>query len=172
VAQLADSLDLASLDLRPGDGRRLDLAVRVSPVELGGQRYELPAGRIDVRLDVSRPLSGHALRLRFEARLSGACMRCLEPADPVVAVDAREVDQPGEGEQLHSPYVEDDQLDLAGWARDVLLLALPAQIVCRPDCAGLCSVCGANLNEADGADHSHASDGDPRWAKLREWKPS
>ena len=43
---------------------------------------------------------GYALRLRFGASLHGPCMRCLEPAVPQVAVDAREVDQPGGGEEL------------------------------------------------------------------------
>src|SRR5438105_8537752 len=43
---------------------------------------------------------GYALRLRFEAHLDGPCMRCLVPASPTVAVDAREIDQPGGGEEL------------------------------------------------------------------------
>ena len=33
-------------------------------------------------------------------------------------------------------------LDLGAWARDALALALPDQVLCRPDCAGLCAVCG------------------------------
>ena len=70
-------------------------------------------------------------------------------AMPVMGVDAREVDQPGDAEELHSPYLEGGLLDLAAWARDALVLAMPAQIVCREECLGLCSVCGANLNEAD-----------------------
>jgi uncharacterized protein len=108
--------------------------------------------------------------LRFDAHLSGACMRCLEQAEPVISVDAREIDQPGGGEELHSPYVEEDLVDLSGWARDALLLALPAQLLCRPDCKGLCAVCGVNLNDADPAAHEHERGGDPRWAKLRELK--
>ncbi len=52
--------------------------------------------------------------------------------------------------------------------RDALALALPAQIVCRPDCLGLCSVCGANLN--DDPEHAHERAPDPRWAKLSELK--
>ena len=47
---------------------------------------------------------------------------------------------------------------------------MPAQIVCREDCLGLCSVCGANLNEADPEEHQHAGGTDPRWAKLRDLK--
>jgi uncharacterized protein len=95
-------------------------------------------------------------------------MRCLEPASPVIEVDAREVSQPGEIDELDSPYVHDDGvLDLHAWARDALALALPNQLLCRPDCAGLCPVCGADLNAA-GPDHAHEREPDPRWAKLSE----
>jgi uncharacterized protein len=77
------------------------------------------------------------------------------------------VHQAGAGEELLSPYVnEDDELDLAAWARDALALALPAQLTCRADCAGLCGQCGANLNEDP--DHHHDPGPDPRWAKLSE----
>jgi uncharacterized protein len=110
---------------------------------------------------------GYALRLRFEVALAGPCMRCLEAARPTVAVDAREVDQRGGGDELDSPYVEAEVLDLRAWARDSLALALPSKVVCRPDCAGLCPVCGANLNHA-GPGHAHEPAPDPRWAKLRE----
>jgi uncharacterized protein len=96
-------------------------------------------------------------------------MRCLEPAEPRFEVDAREVSQPGGGEEMSSPYVgEDGELDLAGWARDALALALPAQLTCRPDCAGLCPQCGANLNLEPG--HHHDPEPDHRWAKLSELK--
>ena len=94
-------------------------------------------------------------------------MRCLSDAAPAVAVDAREVDQPGGGDELTSPYVEGEVLDLASWARDAFALAMPAQVVCREDCAGLCPQCGENLNEA-APGHTHESAPDPRLAKLRE----
>ena len=109
-----------------------------------------------------------SLRLRFAAALRGPCMRCLEPAAPVIDVDAREVDQAGEVDELDSPYVADDVLDLRRWAHDALALALPAQILCRPECAGLCPECGIDLNANPG--HAHAAAPDPRWAKLSELK--
>jgi uncharacterized protein len=84
-------------------------------------------------------------------------------------VDAREVDRPGGGEELSSPYLEDETLDLAGWARDAFALALPTQALCREDCAGLCTVCAADLNET-GPEHAHERAPDPRWAKLSELK--
>ena len=94
-------------------------------------------------------------------------MRCLEPAEARFAIDAREIEQPGGGEELESPYVEEQEIDLAAWARDALALALPAALLCRADCAGLCPDCGENLNHA-GPEHHHESAPDPRWAKLRE----
>jgi uncharacterized protein len=94
-------------------------------------------------------------------------MRCLKPACPTIEVDSREVDRPGEGEELDSPYVEQETLDLAGWAHDAFALATPNQVLCREDCAGLCPICAADLNEA-GPEHGHERAPDPRWAKLRE----
>ncbi len=160
--------DLAQLRLSAGEGRRLELEVPIEPFVLGGERYEVDPARVPVTLGVSRMTGrGHALRLQLQAGLRGPCMRCLQDACPTISVDAREVDQPGGGEELSSPYVEHELLDLCAWARDAFALAAPAQILCRPDCAGLCPVCAADLNEA-GPDHHHELEPDPRWAKLRE----
>jgi uncharacterized protein len=169
MTQRTDSFDLARLGLTAGQGRRLDLHAHVEPFAYGGERYAVTPDLIPVRVDVSRTTgSGYALRLRFTAGLHGPCMRCLEPAEPQFDVDAREVSQPGGGEEMSSPYVEDGELDLAAWARDALALALPAQLTCRDDCAGLCAQCGANLNVEPA--HRHEREPDHRWAKLSELK--
>jgi uncharacterized protein len=94
-------------------------------------------------------------------------MRCLEPAEPAFSVEAREIHQPGAGDELLSPYVEEGVLDLHGWVRDALALALPATLLCRSECPGLCPECGENLNLA-GPEHKHERRPDPRWAKLSE----
>ena len=168
MALRTDTFDLGGLRLTSGDGRRLELHVAIEPIALGGERYTVTPPLVHVVLDVSRTTGeGYALRLRFEAGLEGPCMRCLEPATPVFAIEAREVSQPGEGEELDSPYVQNGVLDLRAWARDALALALPTTLVCRPDCAGLCPVCGVDLALA-GADHGHQTAADPRWAKLSE----
>jgi uncharacterized protein len=162
-----DTFDLGALRLTSGEGRTLELAVALGDFAFGQERYASEPAFVPVSLDISRMTgSGYALRLRFEAALVGPCMRCLEPAAPVFSVDAREVDQPGGGEELSSPYVEAEELDLARWAHDAYVLALPSQVRCREDCAGLCPECGANLN-AD-PEHAHEAQPDPRWAKLRE----
>jgi uncharacterized protein len=135
---------------------------------LGGDRYAVDPELVQVKLDLSRTTgNGYALRLRFDASLVGPCMRCLEPAAPEFHVDAREISVPGQGEELESPYVEHEVLDLAAWARDALALSLPEKLLCRADCAGLCAVCGADLNEA-GPEHGHEREPDPRWSKLSE----
>ena len=96
-------------------------------------------------------------------------MRCLEPAEVDTEVDAREVDQADtEDEELRSPYVTENELDVGRWAHDAAILAIPSRVLCRPDCAGLCPVCGEPLNDADPSDHEHESGGDPRWDKLNE----
>jgi uncharacterized protein len=167
MAARTDIFDLGTLSLTSGEGRRLTLAVAPGAFDFGGTSYAVDPAEVDAVLDISRMThGGYALRLRFASGLSGPCMRCLEPAAPRFEVDAREVDQPGGGEDLSSPYVKGDELDLAAWARDAYALALPVQVVCREDCAGLCPECGANLN--DDRDHSHDRALDPRWAKLRE----
>ena len=169
MAQRTDVFDLAALGLAPGEGRRLDLAVRFDPLDFGGERYTTDA-LVPARLEVSKMTGGgHALRLTFAVGLIGPCQRCLEPASPHVEVDAREVDQPGGGDELSSPYVHGGDLEVRAWARDALALAVPSQILCRDDCAGLCPICGANLNR-DGPEHAHESTPDPRWAKLDELK--
>ena len=169
MGQRTDSFDIGKLGLSSGEARRLDLRVPIAGFEFGGQDYAVEDGVVDATLDVSHTTSGYSLRLRFDTVLDGPCVRCLEDAGRAVTVDAREVDQPGGGEELSSPYLDEDQLDVAGWARDALALALPAQIVCSDDCKGLCPVCGENLNQA-GPEHRHEAEPDPRWAALRELK--
>ncbi len=98
-------------------------------------------------------------------------MRCLEAAAVETEVDAREVSHENtDDEELLSPYVTEDELDLGRWAHDAAVLAIPTRFLCREDCAGLCQVCGESLNDANPADHDHEAAPDPRWAKLTELK--
>jgi DUF177 domain-containing protein len=164
-------VDLGRLSLSHGEGARLDISVRLDPLELGGQTYAPAGNAVDARLDVSRPTNAYAFRLRFPLHVEGPCMRCLEPAAVETEVDAREIDQSNtEDEELRSPYVVEGDLDLGRWAHDAAVLAMPTRILCRPDCAGLCPVCGESLNDANPADHQHGTMPDPRWAKLDQLK--
>ncbi len=179
-----DTFDLGALRLTAGEGRRLDLQVAIDPFSLGGETYPVDPEVVPARLDISRTTAdGYALRLRFEAALAGPCMRCLQAANPSFTIDVREASQPpdprvqgaghgrakhqDENDELSSPYIEHGVLDLHAWARDALALSVPANLLCREDCAGLCPVCGVNLNEA-GREHRHEKAPDPRWAALSE----
>ena len=98
-------------------------------------------------------------------------MRCMADAMPVIGVDAREIEQPGDAEELHSPYFEGAVVDLAAWARDALVLAMPAQIVCTGGLPG--PVLGVRREpergRPGGAPPRRAAP-TPRWAKLRDLK--
>jgi uncharacterized protein len=164
-------LDLSTLRLSPGEGKRIELPVELAPFELGGQTYIADPAAPQVRLEASRHSSGFAFKLNFSVHVDGPCMRCLEPAEHELEVEAREVDQMNtEDLDLRSPYVEEDDLDIGRWAHDAVVLALPTQILCRPDCLGLCPYCGESLNDADPADHEHEKPVDPRWSALKDLK--
>ena len=167
----AGVVDLERLSLSHGQARALDLEVALAPVELGGQTYVPAGGGAEARLDVSRTSSGYALRLRYETELAGPCVRCLEPARLELGRGRpRGGPAPARDEELRSPYVSEGRLDLERWANDAMVLGLPAQPLCRADCAGLCAVCGESLNDADPEAHRHGGGGDPRMAKLRDLK--
>ena len=164
------SFSLRSIRLRPGEEHREEKEVALEPLRLGGQRYLPVPEKVPAEFVVSRASSGTLFELRFRTRLHGPCYRCL--ADAVVDVDiaAREYQATSsEGsDELKTPYVENDQLDLTAWARDALVLELPDKILCRADCAGLCPVCGRDLNVEP---HAHDEEEiDSRWAVLSELK--
>ena len=144
---------LRQVRLRPGEEHREVVEVELAPLMFGGQRYLPVPERVSAELVVAQALTGTVLALAFDTRLHGP-------------VRAREYQATSpDDDELRSPYLDDDLLDVSAWARDAIVLALPDKILCRPDCAGLCAVCGGNLNDEP---HEHETDAvDPRWAALR-----
>jgi uncharacterized protein len=164
-------VDLSRLNLQPGAGKRIELPIELAPFELGGQTYLADPAAPQMRLEASRHSSGFAFKLNFEIHIEGPCMRCLEHATHDLAVEAREVDaRDTEDAELRSPYIDLDELDIGRWAHDAVMLALPTQILCRPDCLGLCHGCGEPLNDADPKDHEHEKPIDERWSALKDLK--
>jgi len=164
------TFNLRTLKLRSGEQFREERELRLEPLELGGQRYVPVPETVPAQLTITRASTGTVFELAFDVRLHGPCMRCLDDAVLELPISAREYEatSPEGDEELRTPYLEDDKLDLSAWARDALALALPDKILCRPDCAGLCPVCGKNLNDEP---HDH---GEPepasRWAALADLK--
>jgi uncharacterized protein len=166
------TVDLRRLGLRPGDERSEEHEVGIALLDLGGQHYVVLPEHIPALLTVTRAANGTVFELRFTAELHGPCYRCLEDAALVQPIHAREyqADDAEGDEELESVYVAGDRLDLSAWSRDAIVLALPDKILCREDCAGLCPVCGKNLNREP---HGHeGEETDPRWAGLAELRDS
>jgi len=161
------SFSLRSIRLRPGEEHRDEQEVVLEPVQLGGQRYLPIPEKVAAELAVSKATSGTVFELSFQTRLHGPCYRCLADAVVDVEIAAREYQATSpDTDELRTPYLENDQLDLSSWARDALVLELPDKILCRPDCAGLCPVCGRDLNVEP---HVHEDEAvDSRWAALSE----
>jgi uncharacterized protein len=163
------SFSLRQLKLRPGEEHRDELEVELPAFEFGGQRYVPVPEKVPTEFVVTRANTGTVFSLAFRVRLHGPCYRCLEDAVLDLPIRAREYQaQVPEDEELTTPYVKDDLLDVSAWARDAVALALPDKILCRPDCAGLCPECGKNLNLEP---HAHDEERvDPRWAALEGLK--
>jgi uncharacterized protein len=161
------TFDLRTLRLRSGDQARERVEIELEPLVLGGQTYEPRPNPAPAELTVTRASSGTVLELVFDVTLEGPCFRCLADAELPLSLGLREYQATKpEGDEEQTEYLQDDRLDLSGWARDAIALALPEQILCRPDCAGLCPVCGKDLNAEP---HEHVEERlDPRWAKLSE----
>jgi uncharacterized protein len=160
------TIDLRRLHIRPGDVREERLDVELEHFVLGGQRYESSPSTLPVEVRISQASGATVFDLQLEAHLTGPCMRCLAFAEVECRVSAREFNDPDapKADELRSDYVIDDQLTVGAWARDAIALELPEQILCRADCAGLCPVCGKDLNAEP---HEHTDrELDPRWAVL------
>jgi uncharacterized protein len=160
------TFDLRRLRLRSGEVLRERVEVEIEPLVLGGQEYRAEPSTIAADLSVTRASSGTMFDLAFRVRLEGPCFRCLTDTALELPIRTSEYNatNPGDDPELRSPYVHDDVLELSAWAHDALALELPDKILHDPDCAGLCPVCGKDLNVEP---HEHeAQAGDPRWAVL------
>ncbi len=159
------SFSLRQVKLRPGEAHRDELEVELQALDFGGQRYLPVPEKAPAIFEISRANTGTVFKLSFTVRLHGPCYRCLEDAVLELPISVREYQaESPDDEQLTTPYIHGANLDISSWARDAVALALPEKILCRPDCAGLCPVCGKSLNDEP---HTHEEqESDPRWAAL------
>jgi DUF177 domain-containing protein len=159
------TFDLRTLRLRSGDQARERVEIELEPLVLGGQAYEPAPNPAPAELTVTRASSGTVLELTFAVTLEGPCFRCLQDAELPLSLALREYQAlKPEGDEEQTEYLDDDRLDLSAWGHDAIALALPDKILCRDDCAGLCPLCGKDLNVEP---HEHTVETvDPRWEKL------
>ena len=124
--------------------------------ELGDHEFALPEG-IDYDLVLTNAGEGILATGLVRAHVVGTCDRCLEPAEFDVAAEVDGYYLFEEPEHLAEDEDEADYelvsadrtIDLAGALLSALVMETPFVVLCREDCAGLCPVCGANLNEGD-----------------------
>ena len=159
------TFDLRTLRIRSGDQARERVEIELEPLVLGGQSYEPRPNPPPAELAVTRASSGTVLELALDVSLAGPCFRCLQDAELALQLRLREYQATKpESDDERTEYLEDDRVDLSAWAHDAIALALPDKILCRDDCAGLCPVCGKDLNAEP---HEHVEERvDPRWAAL------
>jgi len=160
------SFNLRQAKLRPGEEFRDEIELELEPFELGGERYLPVPDRVPAELAITKATTGTVFDLRFTTRLHGPCYRCLEDAVLEVPIIGREYQatNPDGSDELRTPYLVNDNLDLVAWSRDAVALALPDKILCRAECAGLCPACGKDLNKEP---HTHEEVAtDTRWAPL------
>jgi uncharacterized protein len=171
--------DAKSLGRRPGSMETLQRTVD-APADLGTDVIAVPEGApIELDLRLESVVEGVLVTGSARATATGACVRCLDPVTYPVdarfqelfayadrAAHHREVGAEEDEDAQHT--LEGDLFDLEPVVRDAVVPALPFQPVCREDCPGLCSECGAHL--ADDPEHHHEVI-DPRWTALQALTP-
>jgi uncharacterized protein len=164
-------VDTTKLPRQPGATRALKRVVP-APVDLGLELISVPKDS-DLELDLSLTSASEGVYVSGSVRgtLIGECGRCLDEISESFDVHIGELFAYAEStteettDEDEVGRMQGDLLDLEPAVRDAVVLTLPPNPVCRPDCPGLCPDCGAHLADLP-ADHSH-EDVDPRWAALR-----
>jgi uncharacterized protein len=163
-------VDLREYPLKPGGKSERAYDLQIAPLILGGQRIEVLVDD-GVTLVLERVAGGFLVTVRLVATIYGPCSRCLCELRMVTSAEEREfvpLHEEEYGETELSPFVDDLVVDVAGMAREALILSLPEKLLCREDCPGLCPVCGQELRK--GQCGCAPAFSDPRWDKLRNLK--
>ncbi|MDP9252959.1 MAG: DUF177 domain-containing protein [Chloroflexota bacterium] len=164
--------------LREPVGAREDFHVAESPIDPHGDNSGLlEAGAVSIDADIvaTHTNPGAYLEGTADASLEALCSRCLIPIETPVHADFAEQYYARfgvmSGESLGEPPADakaissDFKIDLTPLLREELMLATPIAALCRPDCKGLCPVCGDDLNLRP---HEHETAVDQRLAKLEQ----
>ena len=130
---------------RPGSERAIDVALSAAELGLADARFHAD-DQVNVNLRLESLSDGIVVLGSIDVPWHGVCRRCL-----------RELSEHTESEvdELYQTVVTNpdafeivgDQLDLLPMVRELALLDAPESPLCRPDCAGLCPICGIDLNE-------------------------
>jgi uncharacterized protein len=141
--------------------------------------FDLPKAHLPPDLDlkdltgsarVTRTPQGLLVQVKMAARMQSDCVRCLEAINQPLEIDFTELYAFTTRSVTESNLIlpEDGHIDLESLVREFMLLEVPINSLCSPDCKGLCPMCGENLNSMF-CDHSR-SEVDPRLAVLNSLK--
>jgi uncharacterized protein len=161
-------IDTREVGRRPGTMRTVHRTI-AAPAGLGTVVIGVPEGSdLDLDLRLEAVMEGVLVSGTIRGDLEGECVRCLDGVDDEVEAEVQELyvypgRAPAGEEEDDLRELEDEMIDIEPLLYDAVVPALPFQPLCRDDCPGLCSDCGARL--ADDPGHSHAG-ADPRWAEL------
>jgi len=144
-------------------------------LELAYPDYAFPAPvRVDLKINHSE--SQYVLRGQIETLARTRCVKCLDDFGlPVGAEVGWVVQVTADREQMETSEDLDDfwfiekgatHLDITTRVRELILVNLPDNPVCREDCRGLCPRCGTNLNE--GPCDCPRKEIDNRWGPLKD----
>ena len=150
--------------------------LEVEPEALGGAEL-VRVGPVRCEGKVSAASPGFLLRGRLSYEQELSCFRCLRPVvEPVssrleILALVEEAKPAGDREleegELGVLHLEEPILDTEPLITEQLQLNVPMKPLCRPECEGLCSQCGTDLNEGP---CSCEPEEDPRWAALKALK--
>jgi uncharacterized protein len=137
-----------------------------APADLGIEMMRVPEGSpIALELRLQSVVEGIWVSGTADVELAGECSRCLTYLEDEASFDLEELFvHPDREADEDATFVVDERIDLEPALRDAVVLDLPFTPLCREDCAGLCTICGANLN--DDPEHTHGEQVDPRWSNL------
>jgi uncharacterized protein len=154
---------------QPGAERQLHAVLSPAELELDDPRI---AGDVTVDLHAVSSIDGVVVRGSVATPWHDECRRCLTAVSGVAAAEVDELYQyeaaPGAGVAGDANQIEGDHIDLAPVVREYVLLELPDAPLCRPDCAGICPVCGIDRNTATCSCDTEVRD--DRWSVLDQLK--
>ncbi len=158
-------LDVKGIIHTPGDGIAFNEELDLSDVDFGGV---CPAVRPVSVVGTVRNIAGMLrLQMNVDTMLSCVCDRCGAPFEKAfhVSVERMLAEELEDDENDEILLLDDGAFDLDELAREAFILDMDTKMLCRADCKGLCSGCGANLNvEACRC----KKEIDPRWAALQQ----
>ena len=174
VVELGDRLE------NPGESFSLNGHLDLSCYETGEKEFTLPQG---VSYDVVLTNAGDGILVTgiVRAAADGVCDRCLEPAHFDIAGEIEEYylfSEPEDPESFEDGFElvgPERTVDLSGAIWDAMVMDTPFVVLCRPDCAGLCPTCGANLNDgpcgcAESAEQAWVDSDENPFAALKNLK--